>query len=100
MKLIELAQVIRSKNAGPTALTIDLLFADEEGYRRALGAPALAAPSVAALYGLRPEQVRILPYPPARAIKIVLERTRVAGDPGDRDVYGAQQHGPLLGLEI
>jgi hypothetical protein len=24
----------------------------------------------------------------------------MAGDPGDRDVYGAQQHAPLLGIEI
>jgi len=23
-----------------------------------------------------------------------------AGDPGDRDVYSAQQHAPLLGIEI
>ena len=26
--------------------------------------------------------------------------TIMAGDPGDYDVYGAQQHAPLLGLEI
>jgi hypothetical protein len=24
----------------------------------------------------------------------------MAGDPGDFDVYGAQQHAPLLGVEI
>ncbi|MBI2288733.1 MAG: DUF4387 family protein [Betaproteobacteria bacterium] len=58
MKLLDVARVIRSKNAGP------------------------------------------IPYPPAIAIKIVMDRKLVAGDPGDRDVYGAQQHGPLLGIEI
>jgi len=29
MKLIDIARVIRSKNAGPTTLTLDLLFNDE-----------------------------------------------------------------------
>jgi hypothetical protein len=24
----------------------------------------------------------------------------MAGDPGDVDVYGAQQHAPLLGIEL
>jgi hypothetical protein len=27
-------------------------------------------------------------------------RKIMAGDPGDRDVYGAQQHTPLLELDI
>lgn len=100
MKLLDIAKVIRSKNAGPTTLTVDLLFNDEQGYRLALAAPALRPSSIAALYGLRPEQVEIIPYPPAIAIKIVMDRKRVAGDPGDTDVYGAQQHGPLLAIEI
>jgi hypothetical protein len=100
VKLIESATVIRSKNAGPTTLTVDLLFNDEAGFKHALAAPALTARAIAPLYGLHAEQVQVIPYPPALAIKIVMDRRRVAGDPGDTDVYGAQQHGPLLGLEI
>jgi hypothetical protein len=100
MKLLDAARVIRSKNAGPTALTIDLMFNDESLYRRALNADSLAPAAVAARYGLEPSQVDVIPYPPANAIKIVMDRRTVAGDPGDRDVYGAQQHGPLLSIEI
>jgi hypothetical protein len=44
--------------------------------------------------------VRVSPFAPAHALKIVLDRPVVAGNPGDRDVYGAQQHGPLLELEL
>jgi len=29
-----------------------------------------------------------------------MARAMMAGDPGDVDVYGAQQHAPLLGIEI
>ena len=100
MKLLEVARVIRSKNAGPTTLTVDLMFNDAAGYQRALAAPSLAPAAIAELYGLAPRQVEVIPYPPAIAIKIVMDRKLVAGDPGDRDVYGAQQHGPLLGIEI
>jgi hypothetical protein len=44
--------------------------------------------------------VKIIPYPAGKAIKITIARTIMAGDPGDYDVYGAQQHAPLLGIEI
>lgn len=34
MKLIDVATVIRSKNAGPTTLTLDLMFSDEQSYKK------------------------------------------------------------------
>jgi hypothetical protein len=100
MKLIELAQVVRSKNAGPSTLSFDLLFANATDYARALGSPALGPVALARLYGVAAQRVRVHPYPPAHAIKIAIDRTMIAGTPGDRDVYGAQQHGPLLEVEL
>ena len=43
---------------------------------------------------------RIVPVPAALALKIVLPRAITAGAPFDRDVYGAQQHGPLLAVRL
>lgn len=100
MKLLDAARVIRSKNAGPTTLTLDLMFNDHATYERALAAPSLQPDAVSRLYGLSPEQVQVIPYPPALAVKIVMDRKIVAGDPGDRDVYGAQQHGPMLSIDL
>ena len=100
MKLIEAAKVIRSKNAGPTTLTLDLLFNDAAGFELACRSEQLAATAIAKLYGQPVEKVQVLAYPPALAIKIVLPRRIVSGDPGDSDVYGAQQHGPMLGLTL
>lgn len=97
-RLSDIARVVRSKNAGPTLLTLDVIFRDEEGYRRGLA--ALRAETIGALYDRAPSDVTVIPYPPALAIKVVLPRGIVAGAPGDRDVYGAQQHGPLLGIAI
>jgi hypothetical protein len=100
MKLSDIAQVIRSKNAGPRRLTLDLMFASDADYRRVVQSPALTTERIGSLYGLLAHDVTVIPYPVGRAIKIVLARPIMAGDPGDRDVYGAQQHAPLLGVEI
>ena len=100
MKLSDIAQVVRSKNAGPRRLTLDLMFATDADYARVAQSPALGRERIGALYGLPAKDVEVIPYPVGRAIKIVLARPIMAGDPGDRDVYGAQQHAPMLGVEI
>ena len=100
MKLVDIAKVIRSKNAGPTVLTLDLLFNDEKGFKLACASKSLTPAAIAKLYAQPAAKVEVLPYPPALAIKIVMPRRIVSGDPGDSDVYGAQQHGPMLGVEL
>jgi hypothetical protein len=96
--LKDVARVIRSKNAGPTKLTLDVLFDDEAGFRR--GVAALDANEVARAFGRDIGAVTVTAYLPAFALKIVMDRPQVAGAPGDRDIYGAQQHGPLLDVMV
>ena len=99
MRLSDFAQVIRSKNAGPRRLTLDVMFASDADYQRVAQSPALRREAIGLLYRVPAEDVAVIHYPLGRAIKITLPR-EIAGDPGDRDVYGAQQHAPLLGIEI
>jgi hypothetical protein len=91
-----LAQVVRSKNAGPTLLTLDLFFNDAPSYERAAASAALRPEAVAALYGVTPPSVQRFLLPQLNAIKFSLPRALCAGTPGDGDLYGAQQHAPLL----
>ncbi|HQT78278.1 MAG: hypothetical protein B7Z80_14735 [Rhodospirillales bacterium 20-64-7] len=100
MKLSDIAQVIRSKNAGPRRLTLDIMLGSDADYQRVVQSPTLGRDHIAGLFRVAAEDVIIIPYPVGRAIKIVLARQVMAGDPGDRDIYGAQQHAPLLGIEI
>lgn len=100
MKLKDTARVIRSKNAGPLKVTVDLMFGDERAYQQAVDSPALNPQRIASLYQVSPAAVAVAPFPQALAIKIVMDRQVVAGTPGDRDVYGAQQHAQLLELEL
>jgi hypothetical protein len=99
-RLIDIARVIRSKNAGPLHCTLDILFADDAGFREALSSPAMTREAMARLYGVSATTVEVIPYAAAHAIKVVLDRPVVAGSPGDSDVYGAQQHAPLLGVVL
>ena len=99
-RLYDLASVIRSKNAGPLKLTLDLMFEDETAYQLAVQSPALTPAAIAPLYRLDVSAVVVIPYRPALAVKITMDRTVISGSPGDRDVYGAQQHAPLLDIEL
>lgn len=91
------ALVIRSKNAGPYELTFDLMFPDEKTYEEVR--PSITKEKIARLYQIEEAQVLgIVHFAPAYAIKITIVRPRASGDWGETDVYGAQQHAPLLDL--
>jgi len=96
-KLRDLADVIRSKNAGPYELTFDIMFKTEDIYKAVAAANAISKESFAALYSISPEDVmEIIHFDPAKAIKITIARPVSSGDLRETDVYGAQQHAPLM----
>ena len=96
----ELARVLRSKNAGPLYLTLDIMFEGEENYRRVVESGVLTKGLIARLYHVNEEDVSIIEYPAAYSIKITIPRKVISGDIGDTDVYGAQQHAPLLEVRV
>ena len=99
--LATLAKVIRSKNAGPFQLTIDLLFRSPDEYELVKRSETLTRESIAAAYQIELEDVRgVYFWNTALAVKITLARTASAGAPGDNDCYGAQQHAPLLAFMV
>ena len=100
-RLDQIAKVIRSKNAGPYRLTFDILFRDDASFRTVCESKAVTKESVARLYGVPLDQVSSLfVMPMGRAIKVTLRRPIGQGDFGDSDIYGCQQHAPLLDLPV
>ena len=99
-KLRNLAKVIRSKNAGALLLTLDIIFDDEKIYKHVCDSQVLTPRKFAALYNVSDNEVAVIPFDVALAIKITLPRAIPAGSLGDSDVYGAQQHAPLMDIEI
>jgi hypothetical protein len=101
VKLTDIASVIRSKNSGPYELTLDIIFKDREWYEKIKRAGLINRSLISRIYDLPEEDVRdIIEFDPAGAIKINLKRPIVSGNVGDTDIYGAQQHAPLLGIEF
>jgi hypothetical protein len=96
----DIAKVCKSKNAGPFDLTIDVVFDDDAMFERVAATGVLGPALFARLYGVDPADVLFTPYPAGRAFKATLPRLVPAGEIGDTDVYGAQQHAPLLDVDI
>ena len=101
VKLTDIAGIIRSKNSGPYELTMDIMFKTREWYERVRDAGAINEDVVCRLYRITPDKIiNIVHFEPANAIKITIVRPICSANLGETDVYGAQQHAPLLGLEM
>lgn len=100
-RLVDLAKIIRSKNSGPFELTLDIMFDDPAVYQKICDRKLISKKTIAELYHLAEDDVlSIIEFPVAMAIKATIVRPLASGAIGERDVYGAQQHVPLMQLEI
>ena len=98
-RLRDLASVIRSKNSGPYELTMDVLFKEQADFQRVVEANVINRELIMKLYGVKAEDVLdIIAFPTCKAIKATIVRPMPSGALGERDVYGAQQHAPLMNL--
>jgi len=101
VSIIDLVKVIRSKNAGPFELTFDIIFKDKETYQKVKKVKVITKELIAKLYHIPTEKVlHFVEFDPANAIKATIVRPVDSGSVGETDVYGAQQHAPLLEIKI
>lgn len=100
-RLVDVAAIIRSKNSGPFELTMDVIFTDQDNYEKFLKGNYLSAEKAAELYKIPvTDVVDIVEFPGALAVKATIIRPLASGALGERDVYGAQQHVPLMMMEL
>ncbi len=101
VKLLDIAKVIRSKNAGPFELTFDVMFDDEKVYEKFKGMNFLTKERFAKLYNIKLEDILVFEYfDQALALKITVKRDPPSGHFNDEDIYGAQKHVPLMSYMI
>ncbi len=101
MRLADIAKTVRSKNAGVDKITFDIIFRDRESYDLVRGSGALSREAICRLYGVPDSRISDhVEFDPAYAIKFTLYRTQPSGSVGDPDMFGSQQYGPLLDVEI
>ncbi len=97
-KLIDVARIVRSKNAGPLYVTFDIMFDSKADLHRA--AAAIDEKLISALYCVDEKDVSIIPYDVVNSMKITIPRDFISGEIGDDDIYGCQQHVKLSQVEI
>jgi hypothetical protein len=101
MEMGALAEVVRSKNASPFRVTLDLFFAEQSAYEHVKASGVLTFESIAAAYGVEIEQVEGIYFvDQARGVKVTIRKTYPSDHFHSSDCYGAQQHLPPARLEV
>lgn len=99
--LLDMAVVIRSKDAGINRLTFDIVFNSAADYEAALRSNVFHKAEVAKLLQL-PQQRVVGSFfvDTCNAIKISIDRPNISASPDERDVFGAQQQSLIERLSI
>jgi len=96
----DVAELVRSKNAGPFWQTLDIFFSSADDYRAVAENPSLNPDAIACLYRVAPDNIHIYRLPNIPAMKISFPRPTIQGDRHDRDMHAGQQHIPLSQLAL
>jgi hypothetical protein len=99
--LVSLAKAIRSKNAGVDKITFDVIFGNRESYELVRRSKVLSRSAVCRIFRIPDARISDhVEFDPGLAIKFTLYRTQPSGSVGDADIFGSQQYGPLLNIEV
>jgi len=99
-KLKDICRYMRSKNAGPFWVTVDLFFDKAEDYARYCNHPAIGREAVAKLYGVDVEHVKRFNVDSLKVVKISYPRRQPQGGMVERDMHSGQQFVRLLDAEL
>ncbi len=97
-RLGDIASKIRSKNAGPFWLTVDIFCDGPEAFERI--STGMGSAEVARAFQVEPSSLRRFDIGALNVIKFSLPRHPVQGAADDRDMHGAAFGEILKGLEI
>jgi hypothetical protein len=86
-ELGEIVEKVRSKNAGPFWLTVDIFCGTPEAYERVV--QGVSTERVARMFGTAPEALKRFDIPALNVVKFSLPRPQVQGTRFDRDMHGA-----------
>lgn len=99
-KLRDLCRHIRSKNAGPFWITVDLFFKDADAFATYASDPALAPARLAERLGAPAGQIKVIPVENLKVVKISYPRPQPQGWRNERDMHAGQGYVSFLNLEL
>ncbi|MET1133103.1 MAG: DUF4387 domain-containing protein [Aeromicrobium sp.] len=98
--IADLALEVRSKNAGPFWVTMELFMKDADGYALVADESLVNERLVADLYGVEVSSVQLFRIPSLNVVKISFPRPVPQGSLRDRDMHAGQHHVPLALVEV
>ncbi|MDR1213521.1 MAG: DUF4387 domain-containing protein [Propionibacteriaceae bacterium] len=96
----ELARYVRSKNAGPFWVTLEIFCDDDAAYEQIKHSPNLTKRKVAELYGADPALVKQFALDDLRVVKFSYPRPQPSGHRAENDMHSGQQYIKLAEVEI
>ncbi len=97
-ELAQFVEKVRSKNAGPFKLTIDIFCGSKDAFDHIR--TALPSERIATLLRTDPERLQRFEIASLNVIKFSLDRPQVQGSIHDRDMHGASWAALIAELEI
>lgn len=101
MNLVKLGNVVhklRSKNAGPFWLTIDIFCGDPAAFAQVVA--GLRTAQVAKSFDVKPQLIKRFEIAELNVVKFSLPRPQTQGSATDRDMHGASWAALLAEVEI
>ncbi|TCP82854.1 uncharacterized protein DUF4387 [Sphingomonas sp. PP-CE-1A-559] len=99
-KLSNVCSHVRSKNAGPFWITVDLFFPDAGAFAHYSNAPSLTGSAIAAVFGVDPVSMKRFEVTHLSVLKFSYPRATPQGGTVERDMHGGQQYVRLLDVEL
>ena len=99
-ELRDIARHVRSKNAGPFWVTVDIFFKDRADFDRYARAACFNPDVFARLYGTDPALVKSVAVRSLNVLKVSYPRPQPQGWRGERDMHQGQSYARLLDIEV
>ncbi|MDR0718323.1 MAG: DUF4387 domain-containing protein [Treponema sp.] len=96
----ELAMYVRSKNAGPFWVTVEIFCDKNESYNRIKDSPNITGEKVAALYHVDAAHIKVFYVDSIRVIKFSFPRPLPSGHKYENDMHFGQQYIRLAETEV
>lgn len=98
--LKEVAKYVRSKNAGPFWITIDIFCDNDEAFYKIQNSQNFTPGAIANAYGVPEGGVKSFYIENLRVIKFSFPRPQVQGSKFERDMHAGQQYVRLMDVSV
>ena len=97
-ELGSIVEKLRSKNAGPFWLTVDMFCGTPQAFETVRD--GLSTKRVADAFGVEPQTIKRFEIPSLNVIKFSLPRPQIQGSIEDRDMHGASWAALLAEIDL